>query len=652
MPNMLSAETIYEASIPPCFFFELFRHKARWPTAEDQSWIAKDSNLAIVFCYKVLLRMEELMRCWPFVLVVVALSLYMSASGQQAGSAAQALHAVFAAEWDYEMQQSPESASSLGDRRWNDRWSDESVEAYARRNQHHQEVLARLARIDRGKLSTADQLNYDLFQKRYQDRVEGYKFHWFLMAFNQREGIQTSDELGDGLRFQTLKDYEDWLARLRAFPTLMDQTIALERQGIREHMVHPKVIMQRLPGQIEKQIVSDPTKSGFYRPFLHFPREISAADQQRLQAAARQAVAEQIVPAFKKYKEFFVSEYLPACFDQVGAWQLSHGDELYAHLIHHYTTTNASAEEIHQIGLREVARIRAEMDQVMSQTGFKGSREEFFKFLRGDPQFYYKTSDDLFEAYKALAKTVDPNLVKVFKTLPREPYGVEAIPDLSAPDTTAAYYRPGAADGSRAGTYFVNLYKPDTRPKWEMTVLTLHESVPGHHLQIARAHELGDQPMFRRFGEYTAFVEGWGLYAESLGEDMGLYNDPYSKFGQLTYQMWRAVRLVVDTGMHAKHWTRDQAIKYFMDNAPRAELDIVNEIDRYIAWPGQALAYKMGELKIHELRAHARRELGDKFDLKEFHDVVLGSGPLPLDILESNVNQWVADRKTRASSSN
>jgi len=426
---------------------------------------------------------------------------------------------------------------------------------------------------------------------------------------------------------------------------LMDQTIALMREGIRERMVHPKVIMQRLPGQIEKQTVTDPAQSPFYKPFLHFSRNISAADQQRLQAAAGKAIEKQIVPAFQKFKEFFTSEYLPACYDQVGAWQLPHGDELYAFDVRHYTTTNQTPEQVHQTGLREVARINSEMQRVMAQTGFKGSREEFFNFLRTDPRFFYKSPDDLFEAYKALAKSVDPNLVKLFRTLPRQPYGVEAIPTAVAPDTTAAYYRPGAPDGSRAGTYFVNLYKPDARPKWEMTALTLHESVPGHHLQIALAQELGELPMFRRTAGYTAFVEGWGLYAESLGDDMGLYADPYSKFGQLTYEMWRAVRLVVDTGIHAKHWTREQAIQYFKDNAPKAELDIINEIDRYIAWPGQALAYKTGELKIKELRARARQELGDQFNIKEFHEVVLGSGAVPLDILERDVKGWIAEKR-------
>jgi uncharacterized protein (DUF885 family) len=580
---------------------------------------------------------------WGFFLVLVSFATLAFAQ-VPAESAGKRLHQLFDAEWNYTLEHSPEFASEIGDRRWNDRWSDQSLDEHARRNQHDQQVLQEVASINRAQLSAADQLNYDLFKKDYEMSVEGYKFRRFLVPLNQRGGIQTQDELADSLRFQTIKDYEDWIARLRSFPALMDQTMALMREGIKERMVHPKVIMERLPAQIDKQIVSDPAQSGFYKPFQHFSSEISAADQQRLSAEAKEAIEQQVVPAYRKFKDFFVKEYLPSCFDQVGVWQVPHGDELYAYEVRRYTTTNLTPEQVHEIGLKEVARIRAEMEKIREQTGFKGTREEFFHFLRTDPRFFYKTPDDLFEAYKALAKTVDPNLVKVFRTLPREPYGVEAIPAVAAPDTTAAYYRPGAADGSRAGTYFVNLYEPETRPKWEMTALTLHESVPGHHLQIARAHELGDLPMFRRFGDYTAFIEGWGLYAESLGDDMGLYSDPYNKFGQLTYDMWRAVRLVVDTGIHAKHWTRDQAIKYFMDNAPKAELDIVNEIDRYIAWPGQALAYKIGQLKIQELRARAHQELGPKFDLKAFHDVVLGSGPLPLDILERNVNQWIEEQ--------
>jgi uncharacterized protein (DUF885 family) len=580
------------------------------------------------------------MRSWPFVLLLLAFGSHLQAAPR--ADNAKALQDLFAAAWDYDMQERPEEASEMGDRRWNDRWTDRSPGAYARRDQHNRAVLEQLARIDRNGLNKTDQLNYDLFQKRYLDRLDNYKFHWFLMNFNQREGPQTIDDLSSSLRFETIKDYEDWLARMRALPTHLDQVMTLLRQGIRERMVHPRIIMERIPAQIEKQIVSDPTESGFYKPFRRFPQSISAADQQRLEQQARQAVDQQVVPAFAKFKQFFVNEYLPACYDQVGAWQLPQGGELYAYFIRHFTTTNMTPEEVHQTGLREVARINAEMDQIMQKTGFKGTRAEFFNFLRTDPQFFYKTPEELFEAYKALAKTIDPNLVKVFRTLPREPYGVEAIPAAFAPDTTAAYYRQGAADGSRAGTYFVNLYKPDARPKWEMMALSLHESVPGHHTQIARAHELGEMPKFRRYGEYTVFVEGWALYAESLGDDMGLYSDPYSKFGQLSYEMWRAVRLVVDTGMHVKHWTREQAIRYFMENCPKHELDITNEIDRYIAWPGQALAYKTGELKIKELRKRAREKLGTKFDLKEFHDVVLGSGPVPLDILERNVDDWVA----------
>ena len=586
------------------------------------------------------------MRFASLLLLLIAMPL---AGQQNTNDVTQTLHALFDREWDYTMQQHPTHASSLGDRRWNDRWEDDSLAAIDARYQHTLAVIDEIKRIDRSRLSPNDQTNYDLFLRQHQLAAEGHKFHWYLIPLNQRGGIQTEDELGDALRFTTVKDYEDWIARLQRFPELMDQTIELMRQGIAEKMLLPKVIMQRIPAQIEKQIVDDPAKSLFYKPFTRFPQSISAADRERLSAAAQKAIREQLVPAFKKFHEFFVKDYLPACPEEVGIWKLPHGDEMYAYFVREYTTTNMTPQQVHEAGLAEVKRIRAEMDAIKAQTGFQGDMPAFFNYLRTDPKFFFKTPEELFDAYKVVAKTIDPNLVKIFRVLPRTPYGVEPIPDNVAPDTTTAYYRQLSADGSRPGTYFVNLYKPETRPKWEMLTLTLHESVPGHHLQIALAYEAGEQPKFRRYGEYGAFVEGWGLYAESLGDDMGLYTDPYSKFGQLTYEMWRAVRLVVDTGMHSMHWTRQQAIDYFMQNAPKAELDIVNEIDRYIAWPGQALGYKIGQMKIRDLRARAARELGPQFDLKEYHDVVLRNGAIPLDLLEQNVNAWIAEKKKNKS---
>ena len=575
------------------------------------------------------------------IVLLLPISLQMTARDSSANQATKALQALFDAEWDYTMEQNPTWASQLGDRRWNDRWEDTSLAAIEQRHGHASDVLARLKKIDRRKLSPKDQLNYDLFQKHYETATEEHAYHWYLAPLNQREGIQTADELADALRFETVKDYEDWIARLRSFPVYLDQTIALMREGIRERIVQPKIVMQRVPRQIDNQIVAAPEKSPFYKPFQNFAAPVPDADRKRLARAASEAIAADVIPAYRRLKDFFVGEYLPACFEQVGAWQLPNGDAMYAFFARKYTTTRLSPPQIHEIGLREVKRIRDEMQAVMDQVVFKGTRQEFFKFLRADSQFYYQSPEELLTAYRALTRRIDPNLVKIFGTLPRMPYGVEPIPDKIAPDTTTAYYRQPAADGSRAGTYFVNLYKPETRPKWEMMALSLHESVPGHHLQIALAYEQGELPKFRRFGEYTAFVEGWGLYAESLGEDMGLYDDPYSKFGQLTYEMWRAVRLVVDTGMHAMRWDRQKAIDFFLDNAAKSELDVVNEVDRYIAWPGQALAYKIGELKIKELRARAKQALGDKFDLREFHDVVLKHGAVPLDILERNVEEWV-----------
>jgi uncharacterized protein (DUF885 family) len=558
---------------------------------------------------------------------------------------ARALQKLFEDEWDWTMRENPTWASTLGDRRFNDRWEDASLENVERQQAHRVETARRLQAVDRSKLSEADRLNYDLFKKDLDNDTEAYKFRFYLLPVTQRGGVQTLDELTELLRFQTVKDYDDWIARMRALPAYVRQTTALMREGVRRKVLFPKVVEQRVPAQIEKQLVARAEQSPFYKPFLAFPPDIPEAERARLTAAAREAVTQSVVPAYSELRDYFVKEYLPASFDRVGIWQWPNGAEAYAFLARRYTTTEMTPEQIHKRGLEEVARIRAEMQRVMERVGFRGTLKEFFVKLRTDEQFYYKRPEDLLEAYRALAKRIDPNLVKVFKTLPRAPYGVVPIPETIAPDTTTAYYQPLAADGSRPGYYYVNLYKPETRPKWEMMALSLHESVPGHHLQIARAMELGEIPKFRRYGGYTAFVEGWGLYAESLGEEMGLYDDPYSKFGQLTYEMWRAVRLVVDTGMHYYKWDRQKAIDYFLDNAAKTELDVTNEIDRYITDPGQALAYKIGELKIKELRARASAELGPAFDVREFHDVVLGSGAVPLDVLERNVNEWIRAQK-------
>jgi uncharacterized protein (DUF885 family) len=558
--------------------------------------------------------------------------------------ATRALHDLFASEWDYQLEQYPTWASRLGDRRWNDRWGDQSLEAIDRRNRHYIEVLTRLGSVKREDLSPADRLNYDLFQKDYENEVQEHRYRWHLIPLNQLGGVQTADELAEALRFQTLKDYDDWLARLRALPEYLEQTTALMRTGVEQKILLPEIVLQRIPAQIDHQIVDDPKASPFYKPFGHFVGSIDEVDRRRLAATAEQVIAAEIVPGFRHFKEFFVNEYLPASLEEVGIWQLPDGEEMYRFAVRLHTTTDMTPEEIHELGLSEVQHIRSEMQSVVDTLGYKGSLEEFGAYLRSDPQFYYRTPEELLLAYRALTRRVDPLLVKIFHTLPRIPYGVEPIPENVAPDSTTAYYRSPAADGSRAGTYFVNLYKPETRPKYEMMALSLHEAVPGHHLQIALAMEKEELPNFRRHGGYTAFVEGWGLYAESLGEELGLYDDPYSKFGQLTYEMWRAARLVVDTGLHYMRWDRQKAIGFLQQNTARQELDVVNEIDRYIAMPGQALAYKIGQLKISAIRSKAEQALGSKFDVRSLHDELLKDGALPLDVLEDKMNDWLASK--------
>lgn len=578
--------------------------------------------------------MNQFLITWLSVFIFITSHVYGQTPGER-------LYKLFDEEWEYTLRESPTFASYLGDRRYNDRWPDLNLSTTLLRHAHRLELLQKLATFDDSNLSPDDRLNFRLFQRQVQLDTEGFEFNWHLVPLDHRHGIQDESSLGDALTFATVKDYEDWIARLRSLPALMDQTIAVMRAGIAAKMVQPQIVMRRLPAQIRRQIVEEPAESLYYKPLRKFPPDIPVAERERLQREAQCAIREQLVPAYRKFLGFFEREYYPACSLEVGASRLPNGQAFYAYLARKHTTTNLTPEQIHNIGLAEVKRIRAEMESIKEKVGFQGTLAEFFEHLRTAPQYRYTDANDLLTAYQAFSKRVDPLLPKLFRKLPRIPYGVEAIPEHMAPDTTTAYYRPPAADGSRAGTYFVNLYKPETRPKYEIPALSLHEAVPGHHLQIALATELEHVPEFRKRTHFTAFIEGWGLYAESLGDELHLYDDPYSKMGQLTYEMWRAVRLVVDTGMHSKEWSRDQAIQYFKENAPKDDLDITNEIDRYIAWPGQALAYKIGELKIKELRARAKSKLGDKFDVRDFHDLVLQNGAVPLDVLERIVDDWL-----------
>jgi prolyl oligopeptidase len=550
-------------------------------------------------------------------------------------------HTLLDEAWEWQLRENPMMASGLGDRRYNDQWTDNSIAAIQRRQDETRDFLRRAYAIDSDALSEDDQLNHELFRRSLQDRVDLFKFNAHLIPFYQRGGVQNLDSNTSRLRFVTVKDYEDWIARLNQIDTVIGQTVDLADAGIDAGLMSPRILMERIPKQISAQLVDDAESSPFYKVFEEMPDTITAEDQERLRGQAREVIAETVLPAYRELDEYFNETYLPASRDTIGLSELPNGSEWYELRARQFTTTQMTPDEIHRVGLDEVARIRGEMQEVIDDLDFGGDFADFLTFLRTDPQFYFDNPDDLYEAYLATSKRIDPELVNLFGTLPRMPYGVKPIPDSIAPDTTTAYYSRPAADGSRAGIYWVNLYKPEVRPKYEIEVLSVHEAMPGHHLQIALQQELGDVPNFRRFMGFTAFVEGWGLYSERLGYDLGLYKDHYSKFGALTYDMWRAVRLVVDTGMHYKGWTRQQAIDFFKDNAAKTELDIVNEIDRYIGWPGQALAYKIGQLKILQIRQRAEVALGDHFDVRAFHDELLGAGALPLDILEQRMDAWL-----------
>ena len=564
-------------------------------------------------------------------------------------SDAKRLHELFKLHWDHTMLENPEFATAVGYPGQNDRWTDMSLVAIERRKRELQAPLRVVKSINRSKLNAGDQLNYNLFRKNTEDAIEGTRFKREYFQLTQLDGVQQDVARMMSIAPRaTVKDCEDMLARLNGLPALIEQTIVLLRKGLETGITPPRITLRDVAQQVKNQLVEDPAKNPMLKPFGEFGVEIPAAQRERLRAEAASALSQSVLPAFRKLHEFLVKIYLPGTRETIAMSDLPDGKAWYAYNVRTVTTTLLTPQQIHEIGLAEVQRLRREMDKVIAQTGFKGSFSDFLEFLRKDPRFYYDDAESLVRAYRDIAKRADPELARLFGKLPRLPYGVLPVPAYAEQSQTTAYFQPGSPEAGRPGYFFANTYALNTRPKWEMEALTLHEAVPGHHFQISLAQEMEGVPEFRKHGGYTAFVEGWGLYAESLGTEMGFYKDPYMKFGQLTYEMWRAIRLVVDTGIHSLGWSRQQAIDYFLANAGKNEHDIVVEVDRYIVWPGQALAYKIGEMKIKELRADAAKELGDRFDIRQFHDQVLDNGALPLDILEKRIKEWVAAKQKAA----
>ena len=557
-------------------------------------------------------------------------------------SESEKFHELLNEEWNKGIVENPEWATRLGDNRFNDKLNDASFEMILERQDDSRTLLQKVELIDRSDLDKEDQLNYDLYINRIKQSIEGYAFQSYLMPIDQMGGIQIGFAgISSYMPFKSKKDYNNYLSRLKAFPEKVSQTIDLMIRGSDSGWLPPKIVLSAVPEQISSQFNAPLDESPLFEPFKEFPESIETDEQQKLIDHVKIVLRDEVYPAYRSLHTYFTEKYLPNCRESIACSELPNGMDYYRYQIRSYTTTDLTPEEIHQIGLDEVARIRKEMSIVINSSDFDGEFDEFLNFLRTDPRFYYDTEEELLDGYRVICKKADAQLPKFFGRLPRLPYGVKAIPDYQATASPTAYYYSGNQKAGRSGYFMANTYKLESRPKYEMEALSIHEAVPGHHLQIALAQELDNIPMFRRYAGYTAFVEGWGLYSEKLAEEMGFYEDPYSKFGQLTYEMWRACRLVVDTGMHALGWTRQEAIDFMASNTAKTKNDIQVEIDRYIAWPGQALAYKIGELKIIELRNRAEEKLEHDFNIRDFHDVVLGSGAVPLDILEKHVEEYI-----------
>ncbi len=545
-------------------------------------------------------------------------------------------------EWEARLKADPLLATYVGDHRYNDRLPDTSEDGIRNWLETLRDIRTRLQKLDPTDLSNQESLNLSILSRLIQDEINEIGFYAYRMPLSKAGGFHSylPEQLPFVTPFDTLVDYERYLARLKLIPGYFKDQIQLMRNGLSSGHIPSRPVLEGVDIQVENLIPENPSHNLFYLPFLKFPGTISPSQQEHLRTEGRSVLVKSIRPAYLELLSFLRNEYLPAAKVEVGALNLPDGRAFYRHRIRQFTSLELEAEQIHQIGLAEVKRIQLEMLTILQEVGFQGGLADFIKFLRTDPHFYASSPEALLKEAALILKRIDGELPRLFKTLPRTPYGIRQVPEASAPDTTTAYYFPPSGDGRTAGFYYLNTYDLNSRPLYELEALSLHEAVPGHHLQIALQQEL-DLPNFRRFNGFTAFVEGWALYSERLGLEIGFFTDPYNNFGRLSYEMWRACRLVVDTGLHALGWSRLQAIEFMATHTSLTLLNIANEVDRYIAWPGQALAYKIGELKIRELRRQAEETLGTSFNLREFHNVLLTSGAVPLDTLEKLVNDWI-----------
>ena len=560
-----------------------------------------------------------------------------------------ALSKLFAEIWEDRLKHAPEYASYLGDKRYNDQLTDYSVQAVNAALERGRGFIERLSEIDTAGLTEQEQLSAKLMLRDLIDEQEGAKFKEWQMPVNQFGGFHTEmPRMVENLSFETVKDYDDYIARLKKIPTAFSQIMTNMQLGMDEGRVPPKYLLEKVLVQTQALADQKPEESPFARPLKKFPATISAADQKRISADMLDAIGTQVLPAYQRFAKFVKVAYIPAGRKDPGVWALPDGDAYYAYRIRQSTTLNKSAEEIHQIGLDEVKRNEAEMLAIVHKLGYSDLKS-FRAALQANPKEHPASKEALLDAYKGYIAQMEPKLPGLFGTLPKAKVEVVAMPSYIEKDQAAAFYDQGSPDGKRPGRVDVNTYNFAERSLAPVEAVAYHEGVPGHHLQISIAQEMTGLPEFRKQEYYTAYTEGWGLYSERLGKEIGFYQDPYSDYGRLENDTWRAIRLVVDTGVHAKHWTREQMVDFFREHSAIDETNIQAEVDRYIAWPGQALGYKMGQLKILELRKRAQTALGAKFDLKAFHDVVLDAGALPMDVLEQRVDAWIAAQKKVAS---